>query len=119
MRRNACAARATAPRSLNRSPFMVTAPSTKRVSISPSSVVEEQDLRIDAGLGGHARCYRFMPPVDVLAGALAGYAQHEPLVADRDLVVPVGESGEPFDGCACACRNRPKRGTRDQPGCTS
>ncbi len=63
----------------------------------PIVLIEEQDFRIDARLRGDTRCYRFMPAIDVFAGAFPGYAQHEPIVADRDLVVPVGESGEAFD----------------------
>jgi hypothetical protein len=61
------------------------------------ALIEEQDLSIDTRFGGDTRRHGLMPAIDVLAGALAGDAQYKPLVAGRDLVVTVGESGEPFD----------------------
>ena len=69
-------ARAGAPvRVLNFSGDIVSAPSMKRVTITPVAVVEVQHFGADAGLRRLARGDRLVGAVDVFLGALAGNAQ--------------------------------------------
>ena len=85
-------------RSLKRSPFMVDGAVDEaghHAGRRPHR--RTASWRVDARLGGDPRAHGLGLAVDIVAGALAGNAQHEPLAVGRDLVVPVGEPGEALD----------------------